>query len=342
MNNEYKANKEIYYERTDINEFLREHPMVSDLYDATLQALYAQGLKQTDALGVFNQAYYICTLITSQDAGKNDILRIIDDPDFEKVHDEYPLVGLILMLVKCLLRVHQELLSFDSHVIGWLGKVISEQVDPSAFNEVVRNYAGEFCTPLNFSGRFVEIPVEDKQSAEDPYCMLRSAQQLIEKANEKLSCAADTKDKRIEELEALLQLEKEKNSTLAMRIKEYEGGQLDNKTVAISIKTDDEIYGAINYLTIKNFALGRKESEASVISNMLGKLALRGQLSPESQGYVNAAVEEIDNLHKPQPQQPPLSPKHINCEKYVESEIHNDNQNSQVFNGKIDNSSFGK
>ena len=40
MNNESENKSEIFYERTDINEFLREHPMVSDLYDATLQVLY--------------------------------------------------------------------------------------------------------------------------------------------------------------------------------------------------------------------------------------------------------------------------------------------------------------
>ena len=56
MNNESENKSEIFYERTDINEFLREHPMVSDLYDATLQVLYAQGQPQSEALRVSNQA----------------------------------------------------------------------------------------------------------------------------------------------------------------------------------------------------------------------------------------------------------------------------------------------
>lgn len=50
-------------------------------------------------------------------------------PDKHKVENrgllnfsKYPLIGLNLMVVKCLLRVHQELLSFDSHVIEWAGR----------------------------------------------------------------------------------------------------------------------------------------------------------------------------------------------------------------------------
>ena len=338
MNNESENKSEIFYERTDINEFLREHPMVSDLYDATLQVLYAQRQPQAEALSVFNQAYYICTLITSCRGDKYTILRLINDPDFEKDYYLYPLIGLNLMVVKCLLRVHQELLTFDSHVLEWLGGVISEHIDQKPFNEIVKNYVGEFTTPLNFSGKYVEVPVEEKQTSEDPYCMLASAQNLIKTATEKLTCIDDTKDKRIAELEELLRLEKEKNSSLAIQIKEFEGAAPDMLS-AVTVKTDDELYSAINYLTIKNYAMGRNEAEASVISNMLGKLAIRGHLGHESLGYVNAAIEEIDNLHKPQPQQPS---KHISCEKYVESEVHNDNKDSQVFNGKIDNSKFGK
>lgn len=338
MNNEIPNKKEIFYERTDINEFLREHPMVSDLYDATLQVLYAQGKTQAEALRVFNQAYYICLLITAYRGDKHTILRLINDEDFEKDYYQYPLIGLNLMVVKCLLRVHQELLSFDSHVIEWLGDVISEHVDQKPFNEVVKNYVGEFTSPLNFSGKFVEVAVEEKQTAEDPYCMLTTAQNLIKAATEKLTCAIDAKDQRIRELEELLRLEKEKNSSLAIQIKEFESAVPD-LLLDVTIKTDDELYSAINYLTIKNYALGRNEAESSVISNMLGKLAIRGNLGHESLGYVNAAIEEIDNLHKPQPPQPN---KTINCDKYVEKEIHNDNKNSQVFNGDIDNSQFGK
>lgn len=338
MSNELQDKNEIFYERTDINEFLREHPMVSDLYDATLQVLYAQGQPQSEALRVFNQAYYLCLLITAYRGDKQTILRLINDPDFEKDYYQYPLIGLNLMVVKCLLRVHQELLSFDSHVIEWLGEVISEHVDQKPFNEIVKNYVGEFTTPLNFSGKYVEVPVEEKQTAEDPYCMLVSAQNLIKTATEKLTCIDDTKDKRIAELEELLRLEKEKNSSLTIQIKEFEGAAPDMLS-AVTVKTVDELYSAINYLTIKNYAMGRNEAEASVISNMLGKLAIRGNLGHESLGYVNAAIEEIDNLYKPQPSKPN---KTIHCEKYVESEVHNDNKDSQVFNGKIDNSKFGK
>ena len=45
-------NTDFYYVRTDINEFLREHPFVSDLYDATLQCLFGLGESKEQALHV--------------------------------------------------------------------------------------------------------------------------------------------------------------------------------------------------------------------------------------------------------------------------------------------------
>lgn len=189
-----------------------------------------------------------------------------------------------------------------------------------------------------FNGRHVEVPADEMQTAADPYGMQTNAQNHVKAAAENLSGSDEAKDRRIRELEELLRLEKEKNTSLAMQIKEYEGA-LPDVLLEVTIKSNDELYNAINYLTIKNYAMGRKEAEASVISNMLGKLALRGNLGHESRGCVNAAIEEIDNLHNPQPPQPT---RHIRCDRYVETEVHNDNKDSQVFNGNIENSQFGK
>ena len=229
-------------------------------------------------------------------------------------------------------------MTFDSGILAWLKRVISNQVDSSPFRQVVKNYSGEFSKPLNFSGKYVEVPIEEKQNSDDPYCMLNRAQQLINDASDKLCTNAEDKDKRIKELEELLRLEREKNNTLSMRVSALEES-LPPTEDTIRIDSDDEIYNAINYLTIKDFACGRKEEESSVISNMLGKLALRGNLGRDSVSKVSAVIEDIDNAHKPQPSQPQ---KTISCSKYVETEVNNDNKDSQVFNGKIDNSRFGK
>lgn len=333
-------NKDIFYKRADINEFLREHPFVSDLYDATLQALYAQGQPQTEALRVFNQAYFMCTLITEHGGDKHTILRLINDPDFEKDNDEYPLIGLNLMVVKCLLRVHQELLPFDSSIIAWLGSVISVQVDSSLFSQAVKNYAGEFSTPLNFCGKYVEVPVEETQGKDDPYYMLNCAQQLIKDATDKLSTSDEDKDKRIKELEELLRLEKEKNNTLTMQLAANE--MEEPSRVKFDNPTEEEarINEVVNYRTIHDYACGlSKEDHALVISNMLGKLAMRYNLSSPLLNQLALNIDEVQ-----QTKNTPNPVQQIVIDKLIlnNTEINNDNKDSQVFNGKIDNSSFGK
>lgn len=330
-------NTDIYYVRTDINEFLREHPFVSDLYDATLQCLFGLGYTKEEALNVFNQAYYICTLLVENGGDKHDILRLINDDDFEKDSDDYTFIGLILTVVKCLLRVHQELVQFDSNIIKWLGTVISAHIDSSQFNHVVGNYAGDFDKALNFSGKMVEVPIEEKNECEDPSAMIDRAQSLIFDAREKLLINSEKQDERIAELEEQLRLERDKNNTLMMRVTSLENTQAGSDIYGKEM-VKDEVYNAINYETISEYACGlSKEEDAAVISNMMSKLALRHGVNNSK---LTKRIFEIDEVQ--QKKHKPLEPRVINCEKYVEKEVNNDNKNSQVFNGDIDNSQFGK
>ena len=329
-------NTDIYYIRTDINEFLREHPFVSDLYDATLQCLFSLGESKEEALNVFNQAYFLCTLIIEEGGDKHDILRYIDDDEFEKDSDEFVFMGLILTVVKCLLRVHQELVVFDSNILKWLGEVISVRIDSSQFNHVVTNYAGDFDKALNFSGKMVEIPVEEKNECEDPAAMIEKAQSLICEAKEKLLDSSEKKDERIVELEELLRLERDKTNTLMMRVTALENAK--DEADSHSMTETDEIYKAINYETISEYACGlSKEEDASVISNMMSKLALRHGVNNADLTQKIFKIDEVQqNKHKP------TESRVITCEKYVEREVNNENKDSQVFNGDIDNSQFGK
>lgn len=327
-------NTDIYYIRTDINEFLREHPFVSDLYDATLQCLFSLGESKEEALNVFNQAYFLCTLIIEEGGDKHDILRYIDDDDFEKDSDEFVFMGLILTVVRCLLRVHQELVVFDSNILKWLGEVISVRIDSSQFNHVVTNYAGDFDKVLNFSGKMVEIPVEEKNECEDPAAMIEKAQSLIFEAKEKLLIRSEKQYERITELEEQLRLEREKNCTLALQLKAMEKPEEAERA---TVHSGNAINDAINVNTIGDYACGlSNEDHATVISTMLSKLSNRAYLERDDMQVVNRVIEQIDNTHKPK------TARHIHCEKYVEKEINNDNKDSQVFNGDIDNSQFGK
>lgn len=328
-------NKDIFHKRTDVNEFLREHPFVSDLYDVTLQALFAQGQPQKEALRVFNQAYFICTLVTEHGVDKQDILRLIDDLNFGKDNDDYPLLGLNLMVVKCLLRVHQEILTFDYSIIKWLSQLVSDYVDDAPFSQVVRCYAGDFCHPLNFSGKYVEVPVEEKESQETPFLMIENACKLIEEAREKYHNNLDNQDARIKELEDLLRLEREKNNTLQLQLAQ----KANNVDTSVSeCKEDAAIHSAINYATIHDYACGcSDEKEAAVISNMMSKLVMRHNVfSPK----LNQLILNIDAVHKTKNAPQPV--KQITCETYINKQVNNDNKDSQVFNGDIDNSQFGK
>lgn len=305
----FEYNTEIFYVRTDINEFLREHTFVSDLYDVTLQYLYE--LQDTEAaLDIFNDAYYICTLVIEHSAETEDIEHM-----FGRSMLGFAIDGptglyycIVASLAKSLLRVHQEVVNFDPHIIKWLDRFCKDRINPAQYNKVVKNYVGEFDTYLDFSGKMVAVAVKENKY----------------------------KDERIAELEKMLKLEREKNLTLSMRITSLVKTPETPVSDTPAIDSEDEIYNAINYQTIKNFACGRNESEALVISNMMGRLALRGRLGCESNNKIDAAIEEIEEAHKSH------ASREIHCEKYIEKEINNDNKDSQVFNGAITNSKFGK
>lgn len=306
----FEYNTEIFYVRTDINEFLREHPLVSDLYDVVLQWLLISDKAKDAALDIFNEAYYVCTLVTEKGAKKDEIEKLIlsdrSDPELGILVHYYE--SLVAMVAKCLLRVHQELLVFDSDVIKTLAKISEVTIDPKMFDIVLRNYLGDFDKPLDFSGKLIAMPY------------------WVNKC----------KDERIAELENMLQLEREKNLTLSMRISSMVYYKVSQEVDTAPICSEDEIYNAINYQTIAEYACGRTEAQANFISNMILRLAMRGRLSDESSSKIDAAIEEIENAHKPQ------TSREIRCEKYVEMEINNDNKDSQVFNGGITNSKFGK
>lgn len=323
-------NPEIFYERKDINEFLREHPFVGDLYDATLQSLYYLDYAKDEALNVFNQAYYICTLIIEKHVDRSAIIDHIRATGLE--NNRY--LGLILMVAKCLLRVHQELVEFDPIIIRWLGVYIRERIDSSQFNHVVKNYAGNFDKVLNFSGKYVEVPVEEKNECDEPAKMIEKAQKLVASATDKLSSCNEEKDKRIKELEEQLALEREKNCTMAMRL-----NTLDKSIAALKLPASDEksINNAINVHTIGEYACGLSNMDhATIISTMLSKLSNRAYLERNDMEVVNQVIEQIDNAQQKEPRVA------IHCEKVVGQEIHNDNKDSQVFNGGITNSKFGK
>lgn len=303
----FEYNTEIFYVRTDINEFLREHSFVSDLYDVALQSLWEYEEAKEATLKMFNEAYYICTLAVGNSVQVEEIESMIMSCSygFYKTKPIYIYCSVEAAVIKCLLRVHQELLNFDAHIIEMLDRIIKNNINPRQFDKVLKNYVGDFEAPLDFSGKSHAAPVREN------IC----------------------KDERIAELEKMLQMERQENFNLSMRLSSMVYYKEPSES---PIDSDDEIYNAINYQTITEFACGRVGEEASTIANMIARLALREKLSGESASKLYAAIDKIDNAIKLQ------ASREIRCGTYVEMEVNNDNKDSQVFNGGITNSKFGK
>ena len=83
---------------------------------------------------------------------------------------------------------------------------------------------------------------------------------------------------------------------------------------------------------IKDYAKGLDKEEAKVITHMLLTIALDEQLPKAKQAEVSKAVKEVEAAHRQQPA----------YVRIAHQEIHNDNKDSQVFNGSITDSKFGK
>ena len=131
------------------------------------------------------------------------------------------------------------------------------------------------------------------------------------------------KEARIKDLEDALQ---EQIARMAARedcIKELEA-QARNTSLSNSPFCLDKI---------KDYAKGLDKEEAKVITHMLLTIALDEQLPKAKQAEVRKAVKEVEAAHRKQ-----TSP-YVHIER---QESHNDNKQSQVFNGSITDSKFGK
>ena len=135
------------------------------------------------------------------------------------------------------------------------------------------------------------------------------------------------KDKRIKELADQVKEEQAKVQTKDARIEELESQLKELEEQNASLSSNPFCLDKI-----RDYAKGLDKEEAKVITHMLLAIALEEQLPKAKQAEVRKAVKEVDEAHKQQP-------AYVHIER---QEIHNDNKDSQVFNGPIDHSKFGK
>ena len=92
---------EMYIERTDINEFLREHKVMAAVYDVVRRLCDPQDIAEVEVIALLNYAFKICTIATSQEGTVVDVKKLgfsYDNPEFDNIAYSTAL---------CLLKLHQ-------------------------------------------------------------------------------------------------------------------------------------------------------------------------------------------------------------------------------------------
>lgn len=328
-------NKEIFYKRKNMYEFLREHPRVKDLYNLTLQALGIQGLPEEEALNVFNQAYFLCTLVTENWVNRYTLRKQTFIPNPEKNKRQCMLMEMSIMVTYNLLMLHRKLLKFDVSLIVWLRRSVQSAPHTAPFRQFAMENFEDFEKPLNFSGKGV-VPVEEKLMEEDPYKMLEAALKLTDAARKNYQTCQENQETRIKELQAQLIEESTKNKVLQLQLSKM----TDIRTVAQKASDDDaDINAAINYNTICDYICelsDRDDAEAKALLNMLYKLPVKNNVhNPKLFQRIN----QVEEYRKNKVSQPNVL--HVNG-TYIGKQTYNNNQNSQVFNGDVTDSQFGK
>ena len=172
-----------FYERTDINEFLREHPMVSDLYDAVLHHCRRLGVSDAPLI-IFNRAYELCMQIVEK---KETDISLFNRWEIRLRSPKRYAYGLSIMVAWSMLSVHQGLLEFDEFLLRRLRDEVSLSIVARPFELVTRNFAGKLDKPINFSGTSVMAPVVKPQVGESPHEKMEKAGLMMKASNRRVN-----------------------------------------------------------------------------------------------------------------------------------------------------------
>ena len=322
-----------YCERELIEEFLGEHEVVKELYEAARRSgMQSMDLEQR-LLRIFNAAYFVCMRLT--DGSDCPLERALRECPYawggegSRVYRNH-----LFALIYSLLRLHQGLLPVRTVEMNCSRDRVDYYIW-SRYGEVIDKYKGKLTRPLNFSGLTAEVsqaPSATEQVAKpdesDPLQLLLRVRSDLVKAHGLMKAQLAAKDKRIEELAHALRLEQEKvkEEQAKVQAKEDRIKELEEQNTSLS-------NNPFCLDKLKDYAKGLDKEEAKVITHMLLTIALDEQLPKAKQAEVRKVVKEVEAAHRKQ-----TSP-YVHIER---QEIHNDNKQSQVFNGSITDSKFGK
>ena len=316
-----------FHERQSIEEFLGEHEVVKELYAVARRSfVHSLGLEQW-LLKIFNTAYFVCMRLT--DGSGRPLNEALDECPYAWREEGFGVYrNHLFALIYSLLRLHQGLLPVRTVEMDCSKALMDYYFSWSRYGEVIDKYEGKLTRPLNFSGLTAEVsqaPSATEQVAKpdesDPLQLLLRVRSDLVKAHGLMQAQLAAKDEYIKELTDQVREEQAKVQAKEDRIKELEeqNTSLSNNPFCLD--------------KLKDYAKGLDKEEAKVITHMLLTIALDEQLPKAKQAEVRKAVKEVEAAHRKQ-----TSP-YVHIER---QEIHNDNKQSQVFNGSITDSKFGK
>lgn len=200
MSNEFNL-KDEFIERNDISDFLRENRMNSELLNIVVKHRSETRLTDREMTRIFNNAYRICTIATHRNGTIDHYKSLIDR--IQRTRNDVESVSL---LAWCLLRLHNGLIPMSEDIVSDLLDRCRKLYVFGHCQNFVRNYAGDFDKPINFSGRAIVIKTDsDMPDVEEEFMknhslFLESIQQILRNNQELRQAMAQMKQKHANEM----------------------------------------------------------------------------------------------------------------------------------------------
>ncbi len=225
MSNDFNLKNE-FIARDDISDFLRENRVNAELLNIVVKHLGETRLTDMEMTRIFNNAYRICTIATHRDGTMAHYKSLIDR--IERTRNDVESVSLVAW---CLLRLHNGLIYVSEDIVKHLYDCCRPLHVYSYCLNFVRNYAGDFDKPINFSGRAIVIMTDrDKPDVEEEFMknhslFLNSIQQILRNNKELRLAMAEIElkhEKEVEEWHTKVQLLQSRIQNYVVELEEKE------------------------------------------------------------------------------------------------------------------------
>lgn len=307
----------LFVERTEINEFLRDGSLLNEIYDELVDIFFMKRRgKDSDksALRVLNSAYKICWLIT--ESGVDSYDDLIREMYFRK--NDLLIRDLSYILAWCILKVYGEFYDFDNNVIEDIRRSISNKAYFSQFRELVRLQNDPSC-PISFRCPGLPMNEDDDQDEEvgktpdsdridDHLNSIKFMTDRLLSDNRKLANELEESEsahkKEIETLEVTIERQRAQIRSLNQQLKEKETKVVTRevtKEVIKEVVKEHPLLKILNWDTITNYGLGLGNyKDVQVILNMLNRISTRNHYFDDNLDANIVKLEQyLRELQKP-------------------------------------------